>query len=153
MASYQKIIIVGHLGKEVESRYLPSGDAVANFSVAVSESWKDKNSGEKRENTTWFRVNAFGKLAEICSQYLVKGSSVLIEGKMQARDWEDKDGNKRQSWELKADSMQMLGSKPSGGSGDQPAPEPRRAPASNPAQGQAKKPSPNFDDLDDDIPF
>ena len=149
MASFHQTIIVGNLGRDPESRFLPSGEAVCNFSVAVTESWKDKNSGDKRETTTWYRVNAFGKLAEICSTWLKKGSQVMVTGKMQTRKWE-KDGVEREAWELKADSMQMLGGKPaegsqSGGGGQQQRSAP---PAAAPAARQA--PAANFDD---DVPF
>lgn len=146
MASYAQTTIVGNLGRDPESRYLASGDAVCNFSVAVTESWKDKSSGEKKEQTTWYRCNAFGKLAEICSQYLRKGSQVLIVGKMQQRKYKDKEGQDRESWELKADQMTMLGSAQSGGERQQQEPEkePQRS-----AQGA----KPSFDDLGDDIPF
>jgi len=140
--SFHQTIIEGHLGKDVEQRYLPSGDAVSNFSVAVTESWKDKTSGEKKEQTTWYRVNTFGKLAEICGKYLKKGSHVLIIGKMQEREWE-KDGVKRTSWELRADSMQMLGSRQSG---DESTPKPQRKPV-------PQTPSGAFNDFEDDIPF
>ena len=152
MASFHKTIIVGNLGKDPETRYTAGGDPVCNFSVAVTESWKSKD-GEKKENTTWYRVNAFGKLAEICGQWLKKGASVLIEGKMNCREW-DKDGVKQYSWELKADSMQMLGGKSdsqrpadSQDGGYEPAP-------SRPGGGHpANKPKPSFSDLDDSIPF
>jgi len=151
MASFHKTIIVGNLGRDPETRYLPSGEAVCNFSVAVTESWKSKD-GEKKENTTWYRVNTFGKLAEICGQYLKKGSSVLIEGKMQCREWE-KEGVKQYSWELRADSMQMLGSK-SGDQGGQPASDDGYTPAPQRQGGQSSsKPKPSFDDLGEDIPF
>lgn len=152
MSSYHRTTIVGHLGKDPEQRFMTNGDAVCNFSVAVTESWKNKQSGEKQEQTTWYRVTAFQKLAEICSQFLVKGSQVLIDGKMQCRDYTDKDGNKRQSWELKADSMQMLGSK--GPSQDNQDSEPQRQqqkPAQERnAQGATRN---SFDDIEDDIPF
>lgn len=141
MASFHKTLIVGNLGRDPETRYLPSGEAVCNFSVAVTESWKSKD-GEKKENTTWYRVNAFGKLAEICGQYLKKGASVLVEGKMQCREWDNKEGVKQYSWELRADSMQMLGGKDAGGNDSH---EPREA--------QTKKKSAFLDDLDDSIPF
>ena len=140
MASWAQTIIAGHLGRDPETRYLPSGDAVTNFSVAVTESWK--KDGEKKEQTTWYRVNAFGKLAEICGQYLKKGSSVLIVGKMQQREWNDKDGNKRESWELRADTMQMLCGNREGHEQRQTGNE-----QSTPA------PSRGFGDMDDDVPF
>jgi len=148
MASFAKTIILGNLGRDPETRYLPSGDAVCNFSVAVTESWKDKASGEKKENTTWYRVNAFGKLAEICGQYLKKGVAVLIEGRMQARKWTDKDGAERESWELKADTMQMVGGKSEAGGHAAGSAE-----AKKPASGGAGGGKPSFDDLDDNIPF
>ena len=143
--SFHQTIIEGHLGKDTEQRYLPSGDAVSNFSVAVSETWKDKN-GESKEQTTWYRVNAFGKLAEICGQYLKKGSHVLIVGKMQERKWE-KDGTERTSWELRADTMRMLGKRE--GSGDTPRPAPER-PAQPSGHGVC---SGGIADFEDDIPF
>ena len=146
MASFHQTIIVGNLGRDPETKHMPSGDAVSNFSVAVTEKWKSKD-GEAKEQTTWYRVNAFGKLAEICSQYLKKGSAVMIVGKMSAREWQDKEGQKRESWELRADSMQMLGgrSEQSGESQSRPAPAPKPAATSN-AQG-------GFNDFADDIPF
>jgi single-strand DNA-binding protein len=155
MASYAKTIICGNLGRDPESRFLASGDAVCNFSVAVTESWKDKNSGEKNESTTWYRVNAFGKLAEICKQYLKKGSQVLIEGKMQCREWE-KDGVKQYSWELKADQMMMLGGRQDGGASGQTDHGREKADGYAPNQDYSPKPNkpkPSFDDLGDDIPF
>ena len=111
MASVNKAILVGALGKDPETRFMPDGKAVANFSIATSESWKDKNSGEKKEVTEWHRISVFGGLAEICGQYLKKGSSVYIEGKIQTRKWKDKEGNDRYTTEIVADKMQMLGGK------------------------------------------
>ena len=152
MPNFNQTIIAGHSGKDAELRYLPSGDAVANLSVAVTEHWKDKNSGKKKESTTWFRVNAFGKLAEICGEYVKKGTPVLVAGKMQSRKWTDKDGVERESWELRADSMQLLG-----GRSDNPTPEqPQNREA---ARERAAQPGPPqrtdgaFDDIPDDIPF
>ena len=145
MASYHSTTILGNLGRDPETRFLPSGEAVCNFSVAVTEKWK--KDGEQKEQTTWYRVNAFGKLAEICGQYLAKGSAVLVVGKMQARKWTDKEGNERESWELRADSMQMVGGKPEGERQDKPA---RQA---APAGGGGGNGNPNLDDMDDDIPF
>lgn len=143
MANFHQTVIAGHLGRDPEMRYMPSGDAVCNFSVAVTESWKGKD-GDKKESTTWYRVNTFGKLAEICGEYLKKGSGVLVAGKMQARKYE-KDGVEKESWELRADTMQMLGGKTDGVDS-----------ASAPAQQRQAKPatSPRYDDIpDDDIPF
>lgn len=111
MASVNKVILVGHLGRDPELRYLTNGDAVANFSVATSESWKDK-SGEKKEQTEWHRIVMFRRLAEIAGEYLKKGAAVYIEGRLQTREWQDKEGNKRQSTEIVADRLQMLGKSP-----------------------------------------
>lgn len=143
MSSINKVILVGHLGREPECRFMPNGTAVTNFSIATSESWKDKASGEKQEKTEWHRISTFGKLAEICDEYLKKGSQVYIEGKLQTRKWTDKDGAEKYTTEIIADEMKMLGSRQSGeSSGD-------RLPATAPAKSPAGK----FDDMDDDIPF
>lgn len=152
MASINKVILVGHLGKDPETRYAPSGDAICNFSIATSESWKDKNTGEKKEQTEWHRISMFGKLAEIAGQYLTKGSLVYIEGKLQTRKWQDKEGNERYTTEIRADQMKMLGGKNdrqgnSGGYDDGYAPAPQRQ------QRPASSNSSGFDDLGDDIPF
>lgn len=151
MASVNKVILVGNLGKDVELRYTPGGDAVANLTVATSESWKDKNSGEKKEQTEWHRCSCFGKLAEICGQYLKKGAQVYIEGSLRTRKWTDKEGQDRYTTEIRMDQMKMLGSKPDGHqnapdqNGEyQPADKPQR-------NSQGAKPS--FDDLGDNIPF
>ncbi len=114
MAGINKAIIVGNLGKDPEVRYMPDGTAIANFSVATSESWKDKASGEKKERTEWHRIVVFGKLGEICGEYLSKGKQVYIEGRIQTREWEDKDGNKRYTTEIIASDMKMLGSREDG---------------------------------------
>lgn len=114
MAGINKAIIVGNLGKDPEVRYMPDGTAVANFSVATSESWKDKATGEKKERTEWHRIVAYRKLGEICGEYLSKGKQVYIEGRIQTREWEDKDGNKRYTTEIIASDMKMLGSKEDG---------------------------------------
>jgi single-strand DNA-binding protein len=147
---------IGRLGRDPEARTFPSGDMVCNFSIGVGEQWKDKNTGEKKESTEWVNIVAGGKLAEICSQYLQKGAQVMITGKMKTRKWE-KDGVTRYQTEIRADSMQMLGGKPSGNDGysdnqgqpaRQPAPQ-RQAPA-------PKRASSGFDDMDDPdskIPF
>ncbi len=110
MAGVNKVILVGRLGADPEVRYTPSGVAVANFSIATSEEWKDKNTGEKKEQTEWHRIVVWRRLAEICGEYLHKGSQVYIEGRLQTRSWEDKDGNKRWTTEILALTMQMLGS-------------------------------------------
>lgn len=133
--------IIGHLGKDPETRYLPSGEAVTNFSIATTEKWKDKATGEQKEATEWHRINTFGKLAEICGQYLKKGSLAFIQGKIVTRKWTDKDGIERYSTEIKADTMKMMGGKPDG---DHQSPQ-RHAPT----QSQAAPSNP----MDDDTPF
>ena len=148
MASVNKVIIVGHLGKDVELRFTAAGDAIANLSVATSESWKDKNTGEKKEQTEWHRCSCFGKLAEICGQYLKKGAQVYIEGSLRTRKWTDKDGQERYTTEIKCDQMKMLGSRPDGQRNTDTGSDEGYAPP--PAKG---KPKPSFDDLGDDIPF
>ena len=112
MASLNKTLIIGNLGADPETRYMPSGDAVCNFSVATTDKWKDKQSGEWKEATTWHRISAFGKLAEICGQYLKKGSQGYFEGKLQTRKFTDAAGIEKYSTEIRLDSMQMLGGKP-----------------------------------------
>ena len=153
MASVNKVIIVGNLGKDPETRYAPSGDAVTNIVVATTETWKDKTSGEKREATEWHRVVFFGKLAEIAGQYLKKGSQVYLEGKLKTRKWQDKDGQDRYTTEINADEMKMLGSKGDGQQqeGQRPQQTQQRPPANTQRkpQGQAG----GFSDMDDYIPF
>ena len=153
MASVNKVILVGNLGKDPEVRYAPSGDAICNITLATSETWKDKQSGEKREATEWHRVVFFGKLAEIAGQYLKKGSSVYVEGSLKTRKWQDKDGSDRYTTEIKADEMKMLGSRgDSAGQGgsQQQAPQQRQQPARQPAPQSAPQGAPGYDD---DIPF
>ena len=111
MRGVNKVIVVGHLGADPETRYMPSGDAVTNVRVATSESWKDKQSGEQKERTEWHSVAFFGRLAEIAGEYLRKGSPVYVEGKLRTRKWQDKDGNDRYTTEIVASEMQMLGTK------------------------------------------
>ena len=172
MASVNKVIIVGNLGRDPEMRSFPSGDQVANVTIATTDKWKDKQSGEMKEATEWHRVVFNGRLAEIVGQYLRKGSQVYVEGSLRTRSWE-KDGVKQYSTEIRADQMQMLGSRqgmggPGAGHDDgagyeaprqsvapasrapAPAPAPRQAPAPAPAPSRA---SSGFDDMDDDIPF
>jgi single-strand DNA-binding protein len=110
-----KVILVGNLGKDPETRYMPSGSAVTNLTLATSESWKDKQSGENQERTEWHKIAMFGRLAEIAAEYLRKGSQVYIEGKLRTRKWQDKEGKDRYTTEIVADEMQMLGSKGGGG--------------------------------------
>ncbi len=146
-----KVILVGYLGKDPEVRYTPDQNAVANVSLATTESWKDKTSGEKQERTEWHRVVLFGRLGEIAGEYLKKGSQVYVEGRLQTRKWQDKDGAERYTTEIVATDMQMLGSRGTGGSAVKPAPSKpsNRAPAAK-VVGQDFKPGSDFDD---DIPF
>ncbi|MBC8417297.1 MAG: single-stranded DNA-binding protein [Proteobacteria bacterium] len=115
MAGVNKVILVGRLGKDPEVKYTPNGAAVAKFTVATSREWKDRNTGEKQENTEWHRIVAWERLGEICGEYLRKGSQVYIEGRLQTRSWEDQDGNKKWTTEVIAQTMQMLGSAARGG--------------------------------------
>lgn len=149
MASVNKVILIGNLGADPETRYLPSGDAVANIRLATTDAWKDK-SGEKQEHTEWHRVSFFGKLAEIAGEYLKKGSPVYIEGRIRTRKWQDKEGQDRYSTEIVADRMQLLGGRGGGGGGGEPM---TREPAAGaPAKAQPKSGG-AFDEMDDDIPF
>lgn len=157
MASVNKVILVGNLGRDPEVRYMPSGDAMANLNLATTDTWKDKG-GEKQEKTEWHRVVMFGKTAEIAGEYLKKGSQVYVEGRLQTRKWTDKEGQERYTTEIVADRMQMLGSR-SGGS-DRMAPPDDEAAARSAAPAKktaapaaAKGKGGNFDDLEDDIPF
>jgi single-strand DNA-binding protein len=155
MASVNKVIIVGNLGRDPETRYLPSGEAVTNISVATTETWKDKASGEKKEATEWHRISAFGKLAEIMGEYLKKGSQVYIEGSLKTRKYQDKEtGKDRYSTEIRAERMQMLGSRAGAGeSRGMPDDEAPRGDAPSRPAAAAKKPAGKFDDMEDDIPF
>ena len=146
-----KVILVGNLGNDPEVRYMPNGNAVANVSLATSESWKDKSTGEQQEKTEWHRVVFFNRLAEIVEQYVKKGTKLYVEGRLQTRSWEQ-DGVKRYSTEVVANEMQMLDTR--GGmspdfSGSQTADEP----ATQSSQQQSAQPAQNFDNFDDDIPF
>ena len=159
MSSVNKVIIVGHLGKDPETRYMPNGDAVCNITVATSESWKDKASGEKREITEWHRVVFYRKLAEIAGQYLKKGSAVYIEGRIRTRKWQDKEGQERYTTEIEANEMQMLGGRSGGGGGGGYSGGEAEYGGSMPSQSQSAprpapaKKAPSFEDMDDDIPF
>ncbi|MFI4952664.1 MAG: single-stranded DNA-binding protein [Burkholderiales bacterium] len=154
MASVNKVILVGNLGRDPETRYTTGGEAVTNVSIATTDSWKDK-SGEKQERTEWHRVAFFGKLAEIAGEYLKKGSQVYVEGRLQTRKWQDKEGQDKYTTEIIADRMQMLGSRAgAGGGGGEPPPERERSSSGAGAKaGGAAPAKKNVDDLDDDIPF
>jgi single-strand DNA-binding protein len=155
MASVNKVIIIGNLGRDPEVRYTPSGAAVCNVSVATTRNWKNRESGEKQEETEWHRVVFYDRLAEIAGEYLKKGRPVYVEGRLKTRKWQDKEGKDNYTTEIIADQMQLLGSREGMGSGggddhgeSRSAPAPR-APASKPAAKSAT----GFDDMDDDIPF
>lgn len=164
MASVNKVILVGNLGADPETRYMPNGDAVANVRLATTESWKDKASGEKREITEWHRVVFYRKLAEIVGQYLKKGSAVYVEGRIRTRKWQDKEGQERYTTEIEASEMQMLGGRSgagggggggfSGGEAEYGGSMPSSGGGGGGGQRSAPaKKAPSFDDMDDDIPF
>ena len=170
MASVNKVILVGNLGRDPEVRTFPSGDRVANVTIATTDKWKDKQSNEMREATEWHRIVFNGRLAEIVEQYLRKGAQIYVEGSLRTRKWTDKDGVEKYTTEIRADQMQMLGSRqgqggPSGdddgyggGGGGASGGYARPAPASRPAAQAPKAAAPakagsGFDDMDDDIPF
>jgi single-strand DNA-binding protein len=155
MASVNKVIIVGNLGADPETKYLPSGDAVTNIRVATTDKWKDKTSGEMKEATEWHRIAFFGRLATIAGEYLKKGSQVYVEGSLRTRKWQDKDGQDRYSTEIRADVMQMLGRREGSGEprGEREARGPAESRAAEPKPAAAKKPAGKFDDMEDDIPF
>jgi len=161
MASVNKVIIVGNLGRDPEVRYTPNGSAVCNVTVATSRVRKNKDSGEKSEDTEWHRIVFFDKLAEIAGEYLKKGRSVYVEGRLQTRKWTDKDGVEKYTTEIVATEMQMLGSREGMGGGAPSADDgggnyERAAPAARPAAAAANRPaakSSGFSDMDDDIPF
>lgn len=154
MASVNKVILIGNLGADPETRYLPSGDAVTTIRIATSESWKDKTTGEKKEATEWHRISFFGRLAEIAAEYLKKGRPVYIEGRLRTNKWKDKDGNDRYSTEIVANEMKMLGSREGMGEprGEKEEGGAREASATGESR-PAKKPAGQFQDMDDDIPF
>ena len=141
-----KVILVGNLGKDPEIRYMPSGQAVANVTIATSEQWKDKQTGDKKENTEWHRVVFFGRLAEIVGEYLKKGSQVYVEGRLQTRKWQGQDGQDRYTTEIVANDMQMLGAR-GGSAGFTPSEAPAAEAEPKPAMAGAGE------DFDDDIPF
>ena len=164
MASVNKVIIVGNLGKDPEVRYAANGSAMCNVTIATSRQWKDKTSGERQEETEWHRVTFFDRMAEIAGEYLKKGRPVYVEGRIKTRKYTDKDGVERYATDIIATELQLLGSREGGGGGTggdemgsapaaapRSAPSARTAPASRPAP--AAKTSTGFDDMDDDIPF
>ena len=157
MASVNKVILIGNLGKDPETRYMPSGDAVCNFSIATTETWKDKTSGDKKEATEWHNIATFGKLAEICGQYLKKGSQVYIEGSLKTRKWQDKEGHDRYTTEIRADTMRMLGSRQGSGDANESAARERPSPPGGSTPVPSSPPAPaagsGFKDFEDDIPF
>jgi single-strand DNA-binding protein len=165
-----KVILIGNVGGDPETRYMPQGGAVTNITVATSESWKDKTTGAQQDRTEWHRVVFFNKLAEIAGEYLRKGSKVFIEGSLRTRKWQGQDGQDRYTTEIVASDMQMLdsrgqgqqggGAEGGGGGYDAPAPRQQAAPQRQPqrqntapANNSSPPPSDNFDNFDDDIPF
>ena len=166
MASINKVIIIGNLGRDPEVRYTPNGNAVCNLRVATTRSWKNKDSGDKVEETEWHTVALYDRAAEIAGEYLKKGRPVYIEGRLKTRKWQDKDGNDRYTTEIVSENMQLLGGREGmggggadeGGGGYEGAQRSAPAPASRPAASAAAKPaakssSTGFDNMDDDIPF
>jgi single-strand DNA-binding protein len=158
MASVNKVILVGNLGKDPEMRYMPNGDAVCNITLATTETWTDKASGEKKETTEWHRVAFFRRLAEISGQYLKKGSQVYIEGALKTRKWQDKDGQDRYTTEIIADEMKMLGKREGMGQANEGAPRDSSyggggRPAARPAAQNNAPANGGFNDVEDDIPF
>lgn len=157
MASVNKVILVGNLGADPEVRYMPSGNAVVDVSLATTDTWKDKDSGERKERTEWHRVTFFGRLAEIVGEYMQKGRSMYVEGNLRTEKWQDKSGNDRYTTKIIAREMQMLGSREGGGGGgggrgnfDQSPPQRQSGSGGSQSQGRGAPPA---DDFDDDIPF
>jgi len=163
MASVNKVILIGNLGRDPETRYSPNGGAICNVSIATTRNWKDKASGEKREETEWHRVVFYDRLAEIAGEYLKKGRPVYVEGRLKTRKWQDKDGQDKYTTEIIAEEMQLLGSREGGGGGGAGggygdeggsfSREPAAAAGGGAARPAAKKPAPSLGDMDDDIPF
>ena len=167
MASVNKVILVGNLGRDPETRYSPNGGAICNVSIATTRNWKDKASGERKEETEWHRVVFYDRLAEIAGEYLKKGRPVYVEGRLKTRKWTDKEGAEKFTTEIIAEEMQLLGSRDGsggggggggggadyegGGGGGSYSREP--AGGGGGSRPAAKKPAPNFDNMDDDIPF
>ena len=155
MASINKVILIGNLGKDPEIRYMPNGEAVTNITLATSETWKDKT-GEKKEKTEWHRVTFYRKLAEIVGEYLKKGSSVYVEGRLETRKWTDKSGTDRYTTEIIANEMRMLGSRPGANSYEGENKSNKTSPSKNNDTSNdtsTNNPNSGFGDMDDDIPF
>lgn len=153
MASVNKVILVGNLGADPETRYMPSGDAITNIRLATTDRYKDKQAGEFKEATEWHRIAFFGKLAEIAGEHLRKGSSVYIEGRIRTRKWQDQSGQDKYSTEIVADKMQMLGGRQDGGSTSGAASRNGGNDRPQGNRGQRPPPSNGFEDMDDDIPY
>lgn len=164
MASINKVILIGNLGRDPELRSFPDGGSICNITIATTRNWKDKNSGEKVEETEWHRVVFRDRLAEIAGEYLKKGRPVYVEGRLKTRKWTDKDGIEKYTTEIVAEQMQLLGSREgmgggeeggydSGGGSDRPARAPASRPAQRPSAPAPQKSATGFDDMDDDIPF
>ena len=150
MASINKVILIGNLGRDPENRYMPSGEQVTSIAVATTDRWRDKATGEQKEATEWHRISFFGKLAEIAGQYLKKGSQVYVEGRIRTRKYTDRDGIERHATEIIGDTMQMLGSKQDSGNGGQSGNNGRNSYSE--AKQTGRRPAPQTDD-DSDIPF
>ncbi len=148
MASVNKVILIGNLGKDPETRYMSNGDAVTNITLATTDTWKDKN-GEKQEKTEWHRVTFYRKLAEIAGEYLKKGRPVYIEGRLETRKWTDKDGVERYTTDIIANDMKMLGNRSTGSATESESDNKSTPPAARAGAGNTSA----FDDIDDDIPF
>ncbi|WP_119289950.1 single-stranded DNA-binding protein [Azohydromonas sediminis] len=155
MASVNKVILIGNLGKDPEVRYTPSGAAVCNLRLATTRNWKNRDTGERQEETEWHSVVLYDRQAEIAGEYLRKGRPVYIEGRLKTRKWQDKDGNDRYTTEIVAETMQLLGGREGMGGDDAAAAPARSTPPARPAPSKSapQKSSTGFDDMDDDIPF
>lgn len=153
MASVNKWIGIGNIGADPELRYAPSGDAICNIRIACTESWRDKNTGERKEMTEWVRISFYGKLAEIAGQYLRKGSQVYIEGSLRTRKWQDKDGKDQYTTEIRANEMKMLGSRQDGDSAPRQQSAPQQPRTQQPKPQQSGGAQGGFGDFVDDIPF
>lgn len=153
MASVNKVILVGNCGRDPETRYMPDGAALTNVSIATTFRWKDKASGENKEETEWHRVTFRGRLAEIAGEYLKKGSPVYVEGRLRTRKWQDQSGQERYTTEIIADQMQLLGSRGGADASARDMDAPPPAESKPAAKSAAKKPAGSISDMDDDIPF